>query len=406
MKRYVVLIAAVVMQMCLGPIYAWSTFVPALQQTFGYSSRQTQLVFGTSFLVFTTMGVFAGRILDRFGPRVLSVFAGASLGSGYLLASLRGDCFPLLWLGVGGLGGLGIASGYYCAVATPVKWFPRHKGLIGGLAVGGYGASAIVLTNVAKLLFDRGWAVLEIFQFVGLVYGPIIMLMGLLLFSPPDTHHHEVATFRRRTLLRDRQFWALCIAILCGNLPGQVVSGNLRPMGSFFHLSETVALQAITAFAIGNAVGRVFGGFAHDKLGGRRALISALGMVALSILSLIGAGLSGYGWLASAGLVGFCYGCNLGLYPAHVADLYGAHLVGTVYALAMLAHGVGGQIGPFLAGWAKDATGSFLPALAGICCVALAGMVIFAWLSRPQPPVPALVPVGEKEQAEDVAPYG
>ena len=93
MKRYFVLIACIVMQMCLGPIYAWSTFVPKLQAGFGYESWQTQLVFGTSFLVFSVAGVFAGRILDRYGPRVLSVIAGLLLGSGYLLASFCGDCF-------------------------------------------------------------------------------------------------------------------------------------------------------------------------------------------------------------------------------------------------------------------------------------------------------------------------
>ncbi len=370
------------MQMCLGPIYAWSTFVPELQERFGFTSRQTQLVFGTSFLVFSVVGVFAGRILDRYGPRALSVLAGVLLGSGYLLASVAGEHFWLLWLAVGVLGGLGIASGYYCPVATAIKWFPAHKGLVGGLAIGGYGASAIILTNVAKVLFDRGWDVSDIFRLVGLVYGPIIMAMGLLLLVPPGAHVTGAPALRRRVMLRDRRFWALLTAMFCGTLPGLVVSGNLRPIGQLFGFDEMIALQGITVFAIGSAGGRVLGGYAADLIGGRRAMMAALGLVAVSILVVIASGLAGVGWLVATLFVGFCYGGGFAIYPAQIADWYGFRVMGTIYALVMLGHGLAGQIGPVLAGWSRDVTGSFTPGLIGACCVAVAGLVVFAWLSR------------------------
>lgn len=387
MKRYFVLIACVVMQMCLGPIYAWSTFVPKLQAAFGYTSWQTQLVFGTSFLVFSFAGLFTGRVLDRYGPRVLSVAAGLLLGSGYLLASLSGGCFWLLWLGVGCLGGLGIASGYYCPIATAVKWFPHHKGLVGGLAIGGYGASAIILTNIARVMFNHGWAVSDILRFVAVVYGPIVMLMGLLLFTPPGSHGHHAVAFHRRVLLGDRQFWAMVIAMFCGTLPGLVVSGNLRPIGQSFGLAEIVTVQAITMFAIGSASGRVLGGFAHDLLGGRRSLILILASITGSITVLMTAGLTscGWGWLPAAMFVGFCYGAVFGVYPGQIVDLYGHRVLGTVYALIMLGHGAAGLAGPPLAGWAKDLTGSFLPGLVSIAVIALTGLLAFAWFSCNQP---------------------
>lgn len=387
MKRYLILTAAIVMQMCLGPIYAWSTFVPKLQQNFGYKAWQTQIVFGTSFLVFSVAGVFAGRILDRYGPRVLSVTAGLLLGSGYLLASVAGDHFLFLWLGIGCLGGLGIACGYYCPVATAMKWFPDHKGLVGGLAIGGYGASAIILTNLARVMFSHDWTVLQIFRFVALVYGPMIMLMGLLLSNPPGVRTDQTVDFRRRTLLSDRRFWAMFLAMFAGTLPGLVVNGNLRPIGQAFGFSEMIALQAITMFAIGSATGRVLGGYAQDLFGGRRALILALGLIGLSILSLIGAGLSGHGWLPAALFVGFCYGGGFGVYPAQIVDLYGPRVLGTIYALVMLGHGLAGQVGPFLAGLSKDHTGSFVPGLIGVCAIALIGLAAFAWLTRSRPAI-------------------
>lgn len=383
MRRYIVLAAAIVMQMCLGAIYAWSAFVPGLRDEFGYSSRQTQMVFGTMFLVFTAAGVFTGRILDRYGPRALSVAGGLLMGSGYLLASASGERFLLLWLGVGVLGGLGVACGYYPPVATAVKWFPRRKGLVAGLAVGGYGASAIILTNLAHALFQHAWHVPDVFRLIGLVYGPIIMLMGSLLFEPAKPGHKQAATFRRRVLLGDRQFWALVVFMFSGTLSGVVVNGNLRPMGLDFQFSQMVALQAITAFAIGSATGRVAGGYAHDRLGGRASLTLDLALMIGAVLLLIGAGMAGFGWLPAALFVGFCYGGCLGVCPAQVAELYGPRVMGTVYALVMLAHGLAGQIGPFLAGWAKDVTGSFVPGLAGTAITIAAGLVIFAWLARP-----------------------
>jgi OFA family oxalate/formate antiporter-like MFS transporter len=310
------------------------------------------------------------------------VAAGLLLGSGYLLASVAGDRFLLLWLGVGCLGGLGVACGYYCPVATAVKWFPGHKGLVGGLAVGGYGASAIILTNVAHMLFQRGWQVPDVFRFVGLVYGPIIILMGLLLAVPAGTPDGRIVRFHRRVLLGDRQFWALAAFMFSGTLSGVVVNGNLLPMGSYFHFSGMVALQAITLFAIGSATGRVAGGFAHDRLGGRVALVLDLGLMIAAMVLLIGAGTAGFGWLPAVMFVGFCYGGCLGVCPAQVVDLYGPKVMGTVYAVVMLAHGLAGQIGPFLAGWARDVTGGFVPGLVGTVIAIAAGLVAFAWLAN------------------------
>jgi MFS family permease len=183
-------------------------------------------------------------------------------------------------------------------------------------------------------------------------------------------------------LLGDRQFWALVAFMFSGTLSGVVVNGNLRPMGSSFHFSEMVALQAITMFAIGSATGRVMGGFAHDRLGGRASLTLDLGMMIVAVLLLIGAGTMGFGWLPAVMFVGFCYGGCLGVCPAQVVDLYGPRVMGTIYALVMLAHGLAGQTGPFLAGWARDVTGSFVPGLVGTVIVIAVGLGAFAWLAR------------------------
>ena len=71
-KRILALAAGVVLQACLGGIYAWSVFVPALRDTFGYSAAQTQIVFGTTIMVFTSSMLLAGRGVDKLGPRPMA----------------------------------------------------------------------------------------------------------------------------------------------------------------------------------------------------------------------------------------------------------------------------------------------------------------------------------------------
>lgn len=373
--RFTILAAAVVMQLCLGGVYAWSVFVPALRRDFGFSSAETQLIFGTAFLVFTVSGVFTGALQDRHGPRWLGVASGVFLAAGYVVASMSGGAFPLLWLGYGGLVGLGIGCGYVCTIATAVKWFPERKGLVAGLAVAGYGAGAIALSAVAESLLGRGWGVLEVFRAVGLAYGPLVAAAALLLTVPPHARARAPVRFERRRLLRDHRFQALCVAMFCGTLPGLLISGNLKPLGLSFGLPAVTAALSISAFAAGSGGGRIVWGLLADRLGCRRAALLSLAAIAASPLLLL-AGRTEATFLAAALLAGFCYGSSFAIYPAQVAELWGARVMGTVYALVMVAHGLAAEAGPGTAGLLFDLTDSFAPAL-----VLAAGSAAVGWVA-------------------------
>jgi len=376
-RRVLVLIAAVLVQSCMGGIYAWSAFVPHLREAHGFSAASMQLVFGTCFLVFTVSLLVTGRLLDRSGPRPLMVASAVLLAGGYLIAAAAGGSWFLLWLGIGVVGGLGIGCGYLCPIATAIRWFPAHKGLVAGLAVAGYGGGAILLANLAEHLLARDWSVSRIFVLVGATYGPVLLLAGMLLFTPPDAGEEQTVTFRRRDLLHDARFWKLFAAMFCGTLPGLMISGSLKPLGLWFGLGAGAA-AAISTFAVGSALGRVAWGWVHDRLGGRRATLCALGAIAGSVAVLAGAGATVPTFVTAALLAGFCYGSSFALYPAQVAEVYGARVVGTVYAVVMLAHGLAAEVGPGTAGWLFDVTGSWFPGLALSFVVALAGLVFFA----------------------------
>lgn len=383
MRKYAIVAAAILMQVFLGGVYAWSAFVQPLREGFGYTSTQTQLVFGATIACLSAAMVVTGRIQDRFGPRGLSLAAGVLLTAGYTLAGAGGNRFPVLLTAISVVNGLAVACGYVSAVATGVRWFPRNAGLISGLSTAGYGGGAILLTAVAQGLLSRGWPVLRVFTAVGLVYGPLVMLCGSLLAVPPAAANRAAARPADiRSLWRDRRFWPLVIGMFCGTYPGLTVIGNLKPIGLSYGLAATAATLAISALAVGNVSGRILWGAIQDRIGPRPATLLSLGLITLSLLSLLVARGHAGAFLVQSVFVGFCYGGSLSLYAAQTAATYGAERVGSVYSLAILFHGVAAIIAPAVGGQGFDRTGSFALPILLAAAVGLAGLAGYAALTR------------------------
>ncbi len=403
-RGYIVLAAAILMQLCLGGIYAWSFFSPILQARFGFAPERTALIFGTHMCVFTVSLLFTGPLQDRYGPRPLAMLSGVLLTAGYLTAGLAGGSFVRWWLGVGVIMGLAVGFGYVCPIATALKWFPRHKGLVAGLAVAGYGGAAIVLSNLARMLTADGWDVSAIFRAVGVVYGAIVVGMGALMFLPGPLPPRTELAFRRRTVLREARFWWLFAAFFCSAFAGTTVISHLRAIGESLGNSARIATLAISTLAVGNASGRIVWGFIYDRLGGRRSILLSLMLMAGSVLAVVGLGRFEAGFLIAAALVGFCYGGNFSIYAPEAARLHGVHLMGAVYPLLLLSHGIAGQVGPPLAGLLTRLQAGYLPGLLAGAAVTLAGLVAFArWAppaaaggteqGSPETPVPSETPI-------------
>ena len=137
-NRWLVVVGAILIQLALGAIYAWSVFTARLTDPGGayqFTASETAWVFSAGLATFAIVMVFAGRLLPRVGPRALAVAGGLLLGTGYLLGGLTGSSFWAQLLCIGIIGGAGIGLGYVVPIAVGVKWFPDKKGLITGLSV-------------------------------------------------------------------------------------------------------------------------------------------------------------------------------------------------------------------------------------------------------------------------------
>lgn len=188
MNRWLVVAGAVLIQVCLGAIYAWSAFTSALKDA-DWSTVQTQVVFSVGLVTFAVVMVFAGRLLKAWGPRRLAMISAIVLGAGYALAGLLGSTnFWVVVICVGGVGGAGIGLGYVVPIAVGIRWFPDKKGLITGLAVAGFGFGAM---GWVKLAGSWGELIKEIglsgtFTAYGIAFTCIILLGAIWMVFPPD----------------------------------------------------------------------------------------------------------------------------------------------------------------------------------------------------------------------------
>src|SRR6185369_5766315 len=184
-NRWIIAIAAVLIQIALGAVYAWSVFRAPLVNQFHWSISELTLTFTISIFVLGVSAFFGGLWLTHAGPRVVALTGGVLYGLGVFLASFSANKLWWLYLSYGLIGGIGLGFGYIVPVAVLVKWFPDRRGLITGIAVGGFGAGALITAPVATRLI-QSVGVLNTFAYLGLAYLIVTVVASLFMQNPPD----------------------------------------------------------------------------------------------------------------------------------------------------------------------------------------------------------------------------
>ncbi len=424
LNRWLIVIGAVLIQLALGAIYAWSVFTARLTDTAGnyaFTASQTAWVFSAGLATFATVMVLAGRILPRVGPRPLTIVGGLLLGGGYVLGGFFGESFWIQLLSIGIVGGAGIGLAYVVPISVCVKWFPDKKGMITGLAVAGFGFGATIWVKLAGSWFGGLLNTTSVFglpgvQSVFVIYGvalaALILLGSIVMVNPPDDYlpsgwtppvtenndHEGAVEFRARDMLRTPQFYMLWSVFMFASIAGLMVIYCIKLFGIDALEHHGVAgAGAITGtamawYAIFNGVGRIAWGSISDKIGRKKTITLMTALQGITMLMtyhvFISFGLV-YGFVFAAALIGFNYGGAFALFPAITADYFGNKNIGSNYGWMFTAYGVAGLTGPLLAGYFKDAAqGAAQPSvwmtpfiIAGVVC--LLGAVIMAFTTRP-----------------------
>src|SRR3954468_6435629 len=183
-NRWLIATAGVFFQVALGAVYAWSVFRVPLAKQFGWTISEITLTFTISIFVLGVNAFVGGLWLNRKGPRVVALTGGVLYGLGVFLASFS-HSLTWLYLSYGFIGGLGLGLAYIVPVAVLVKWFPDRRGLITGIAVGGFGAGALITAPLATHLIQRV-GVLNTFAYLGIAYLAVTVVAGLFMHNPSD----------------------------------------------------------------------------------------------------------------------------------------------------------------------------------------------------------------------------
>src|SRR6266481_3265266 len=393
-NRWVIAIAGVFLQIALGAVYAWSVFRVPLSKQFGWSISEVTLTFTISIFVLGFAAFFGGLWLNRKGPRIVALTGGALYGLGVFLASFS---HSLLWLylSYGVIGGVGLGLGYIVPVAVLVKWFPDRRGLITGIAVGGFGAGALITAPVATRLI-QSVGVLSTFACLGIAYLIVTVIAGLFMQNPPDGWRPEGWTptasqtsqraGRDYTLgeaLKTWQWYALWVLLFLNTFAGiSIISQEAPIFQELVGVSAVVAASMVGIASIGNAFGRVFWAWVSDLLTRRATFFVMFGLQVLlfwflpsvttvTVMTIV------------AFVVLMCYGGGFGTMPAFAADYFGSKNVGPIYGLMLTAWGCASIVGPGMIAYMRQTTGSSRGALHVIAGVMAISALVPILVSRP-----------------------
>lgn len=288
--RWFYLVIGVISMLFAGVLYAWSILKTPLTNEFGWSASQLALNFTIAMSFFCIGGLLGAQVSKRAGHKIALMLAGILSALGFIMTgSLQDSSIIMLYINYGVLAGTGIGIAYNVIIATVSAWFPDKKGLCSGCLMMGFGASALVLGNIANAMFnsDFGWR--STYIFIGIAICVILVLSGILL-QKPDSHvifpeqksvkatkseGFEYQDYTSIQMLTRPSFWLafICISFLAA--VGSSVISFAKDLALSVNAPEALAVSLVGVLSICNGFGRILTGALFDSIGRRKTMICA-----------------------------------------------------------------------------------------------------------------------------------
>lgn len=394
--RWLFVVLGLIMCICLGAVYAYSIFLAPVKAAFvGVTAFQANLPFMVFLTFFAILMFFGGRIMEKLGPRNLSVIGGIIVGLGWLLSSYATDIW-MLTLTYGVIAGSGVGLVYGCPVAMGARWFPDKKGLAVGLILAGFGGSALITGKLASILIPSV-GLPTTFMYFGIAFGIILVVLALPFRFPaagwapsgwkPAAGAPAAIDFTPGEMVKTSTYWGLFLCFIIGSIAGLMAIGISKPVGNeIIKISGETAATLVGVFACFNALGRPLFGWLTDKINPRNAAILNLALILLVSILMIIAG-EGSNYLYVISFIGFwlCLGGWLAIAPTATASFFGMKNYARNYGVVFFAYGLGAIIGGIISGQAKDLFGAYTFAFYPTTVLAAVGLVLaFILLKAPQ----------------------
>jgi len=393
-RRWLIAIAAIIIQLCLGTVYAWSVFKKPLMTAHGWSETSTQVTFMLCIGMIGMAAAFGGTILNLKGPRFVATLGGVLFAAGTLLAGFADQTgsIMLLYVGFGLIGGLGNGFGYITPIATLIKWFPDKRGLVTGLAVMGFGMGAFFMGRIAPSAINS-LGVAQTFFISGALFAVLLTGSAQLLKNPPDgwlpqgfspaarTGSTDGESYTFDTAVKTPQWFMLWAVLFLNISAGIGLLSQLSPMAQELFkktITDEKALAvsggAIVAVAsIFNGLGRLVWAWISDIAGRKNVFITMF--ITQAILYLLLPQISNVTlFTIIACYLLACYGGGFATMPAFAADAFGPAHIGKIYGIMLTAWSVAGIFGTLVFSQFRDTA---LYIAAGLLIVGLVNTALY-----------------------------
>ena len=371
-NRWRIPIGAVAVHICIGSVYAWSTFNRPIQalfpdQPWWFSPPYT--TFTTALVLLGLSAAFGGPWVERRGPRAAATAAALFFGTGLIIGGFGLSIGQpvIVFLGMGVVGGIGCGLGYICPVSTLVKWFPDRRGMATGMAIMGFGGGAFLAGYLNVFLMDR-MGVANAVMALGVAYLAIMLIGSRLLerppagwkpegWIPPLSKNNKKNTMiaddsvTRNQAIRTVQFYLLWGILFINVTAGIGILAQASPMmQDMFHRTPLEAAAVVSLISIFNAAGRFVWASASDYIGRRNTY--TIFFVAQFVIFLLIPGLAASGnWIAfeiALFTVFTMYGGGFATIPAFLADIFGPENVGAIHGALLTSWSCAAVAGPVI----------------------------------------------------------
>lgn len=395
-KRWLILAASCVANLCIGAVYAWSVFAGPmashLNDITGTSLTAADLAYIFSFTTsveFIT-SIAGGYCSKKFGADWVIRIGIIVFGLGFILCGFASST-TLLAIGFGLMCGLSGGFAYMGTISNCVKLFPDKKGLAGGVSTASYGISSVIIPPIAHML-NQTIGVSRAF----LVFGVVILVAGLassfLIKNCPDDFvpdnwspagaNGSAAGANDKTaleMLKTPVFYVMfCMLVIGASLGLMMISSASDIAETMIGMSTSAAALMVSVLALFNTGGRILCGGLSDKLGRINMLTGVFIAAVAALLMIYISGGSGSVVMFVIGvcLIGLCYGAFMGVYPGFTSDQFGVKNSSLNYGIMFSGFSVAGFAGPMIMQAAYNSQGSYRPAFLIAIGLSVAGIAI------------------------------
>lgn len=397
--RWIYMVIGVVAMLFAGVLYAWSILKSPLSAEFGWGAADLALNFTLAMTFFCVGGLLGAQISKRLGHKIALISAGILAALGFVLtAILKNTSIVMLYITYGLLAGIGIGIAYNVVIATVSAWFPDKKGLCSGCLMMGFGASALILGNLADAMFKSalGWRLT--FVILGAAIFVVLSFAGILLKKPDSSivfpkHDGQKTTneseekkqdFTSKQMLARPSFWMafICISFLAA--VGSSVISFAKDLALSVNAPESLAVSLVGVLSVCNGLGRIITGAVFDVIGCRKTMLCAniltigaavITLVAVSVNSLV---------LCIVGvcLTGMSYGACPTITSAFTSSFYGMKYFSGNMALMTFTV----MVGSFVATASNkvlEATGGYTVTFIMLLALTFVALILNAFIRKP-----------------------